>query len=45
MTEPCQPDPDGAAVDRDVDLSMGPDPDIPGNTDVEPRAGSPEPPD
>jgi hypothetical protein len=43
MTEPEQPDP----ADRDVDLPMDPEDDreVPGNEDVEPDAGTMEPPD
>ncbi len=55
MTEPQQPDPEPprppGTPDREVDLPMDPDTDttggrdVPGNEDVQPEAGTIEPPD
>jgi hypothetical protein len=53
MTEPQQPDPEPPAppgtADRDTDVDVPAAPDeggyVPGNEDVAPDAGTPEPPD
>jgi hypothetical protein len=51
MTEPQQPDPEPprapGAPDREVDVPIdtGGGREVPGNEDVEPDAGVPEPPD